>query len=370
MQLQEVTIKKKWYLVPLKANERVILVSSAIFTLIFLYFHNVINERCKCDYEIASASSIVLRKEEKYRALTGMKSDQIFSKSCYNRNRMGKITINYTVPRNFEEVEDFLASSSLLSGMEHGGLWKPRDCRLLKKIAVIVPYGKRMGQLRVFMKHIHPILQRNLIYYRIFVIEQSGIGPFNKGKIFNSGVREALKYDNFDCFILHDINMLVTNDHLPYDCAISPYFMDVKVNGSPNRSLLGKVITLTLEHYQNINGFSNRYRKCGHEAKDMYFRLYGRRYKIFRPPLEVGDFINVGQKRRLRRKCKKDARLKMVMNQSKALHDYKSTDEWIYAEGFRSVEYNLITSDKFSSFTYLTVNFDKNPVTKSTAHYT
>ena len=53
-----------------------------------------------------------------------------------------------------------------------GGSWSPKDCIPIKKVAILVPYRKRPQQLKTFLTHIHPILQRQRLDYRVFVIEQ------------------------------------------------------------------------------------------------------------------------------------------------------------------------------------------------------
>ena len=62
--------------------------------------------------------------------------------------------------------------STLKSGeVKLGGWWEP-ECVARKKVAILVPYRNRHEQLKVFLNHIHPILQRQQLHYRIFVVEQ------------------------------------------------------------------------------------------------------------------------------------------------------------------------------------------------------
>lgn len=53
-----------------------------------------------------------------------------------------------------------------------GGWWLPKDCIPKKKVAVLVPYRNRPDQLQIFLNHMHPLLQRQRLAYRIFVVEQ------------------------------------------------------------------------------------------------------------------------------------------------------------------------------------------------------
>ena len=43
---------------------------------------------------------------------------------------------------------------------------------LLLQVAVIIPYRKRYEQLKIFLRHMHPFLQRQELLYRIIVVEQ------------------------------------------------------------------------------------------------------------------------------------------------------------------------------------------------------
>ncbi len=64
--------------------------------------------------------------------------------------------------------------------LQPGGAWKPSDCRARTKLAVIVAFRDREEHLRIFLHHMHPIFQRQLLDYRIFVIEQAAGEPFNR----------------------------------------------------------------------------------------------------------------------------------------------------------------------------------------------
>ena len=53
-----------------------------------------------------------------------------------------------------------------------GGRWRPADCASRQRVAVVVPFRDRLDHLLVFLRHIHPILQRQRLEYQIFVVEQ------------------------------------------------------------------------------------------------------------------------------------------------------------------------------------------------------
>ena len=62
------------------------------------------------------------------------------------------------------------------SVVETGGKWSPSECEAWQKVAIIIPYRDRYEHLALLLRRLHPMLQRQKIFYRIFVIEQV-IGP-------------------------------------------------------------------------------------------------------------------------------------------------------------------------------------------------
>ena len=53
-----------------------------------------------------------------------------------------------------------------------GGQWQPPHCKANTRLAVIIPYRDRESHLRIMLRHLYPILQRQLADFRIFVVEQ------------------------------------------------------------------------------------------------------------------------------------------------------------------------------------------------------
>ena len=53
-----------------------------------------------------------------------------------------------------------------------GGRWSPVNCIAWQKIAIIISYKDRYEQLVLLLNRLHTILQRQMMYYQIFVIEQ------------------------------------------------------------------------------------------------------------------------------------------------------------------------------------------------------
>ena len=53
-----------------------------------------------------------------------------------------------------------------------GGRWRPSGCVARHKVAVVIPYRDRERHLAILLSHIHPILQRQQLDYRVYVVEQ------------------------------------------------------------------------------------------------------------------------------------------------------------------------------------------------------
>lgn len=114
--------------------------------------------------------------------------------------------------------------------VEKGGAWRPTKCKAVSKVAIIIPYRKREQQLKIFLRHIHPMLKRQLLDYRIMVIEQAGDTPFNRAMLFNVGYKESLKFHDFQCFIFHDVDLIPENDRNYYGCPRAPRHLSVAID--------------------------------------------------------------------------------------------------------------------------------------------
>ena len=67
-----------------------------------------------------------------------------------------------------------------------------------------------------------PILIRQNIKFKFFVINQIENGQFNRAKLLNIGFAEAAQTGEFDCFIFHDVDLVLENDKGIYSCKSNP----------------------------------------------------------------------------------------------------------------------------------------------------
>ena len=64
------------------------------------------------------------------------------------------------------------AVESRHTAVHSGGRWSPGNCSAWQKLAIIVTYRDRHEQLVLLLNRLHTLLQQQMMYYQIFVIEQ------------------------------------------------------------------------------------------------------------------------------------------------------------------------------------------------------
>jgi hypothetical protein len=94
--------------------------------------------------------------------------------------------------------------------IKSGGSWEPRDCKPRHHVAIIIPYKDRLENLNTWLFNMHPLLQRQQIAYKIFVVEQQNDQIFNKGILMNAAFIVIFKNlnESFGCLFFHDVDLL------------------------------------------------------------------------------------------------------------------------------------------------------------------
>eukprot|EP00092_Neocalanus_flemingeri_P070776 GFUD01086903.1.p1 GENE.GFUD01086903.1~~GFUD01086903.1.p1 ORF type:complete len:493 (+),score=97.72 GFUD01086903.1:144-1622(+) len=196
--------------------------------------------------------------------------------------------------RSWTEIEDDLPN------VAEGGEFLPSACDPKYSLAIILPFRNRDSQLRIFLNFIHPILMRQNIHYRIFVISQDDEETFNRAMLFNVGFSEASKMSDWDCFVFHDVDLLPEDDRNLYTCPDMPRHMSVSVNKFnyklPYKDLFGGVSALSKEHFKLVNGFSNQFWGWGGEDDDMSKRIHYHKLRITRYKPEVARYTMLKHK--------------------------------------------------------------------------
>ncbi len=109
-------------------------------------------------------------------------------------------------------------------GIKRGGGWSPSNCTSKQNVAILVPYKDRSEYLNYFLLNMHPILARQELNYKIYLVEPYGNITFNRGLLFNIGFIEANKESaaKWDCHAYHDVDLLPEDDRTLYACPPSP----------------------------------------------------------------------------------------------------------------------------------------------------
>ncbi|XP_062451384.1 beta-1,4-galactosyltransferase 3-like isoform X2 [Rhea pennata] len=184
---------------------------------------------------------------------------------------------------------------------------------------------------------------------------QVGNGTFNRAKLLNVGVREALKDEDWDCLLLHDVNLIPENDYNLYVC--DEYYpkhmasaMDKFQYNLPYKSFFGGVSALTPEHYMKMNGFPNTYWGDDGENDDIATRIQLAGMKIVRTPPHIGRYKVMDSK--------KETEIRESWRRPASRHNTRKT--W-KDDGMNSLEFKLLFRKKHPLYTNITVDIGYVP---------
>ncbi|XP_013400803.1 beta-1,4-N-acetylgalactosaminyltransferase bre-4 [Lingula anatina] len=225
------------------------------------------------------------------------------------------------------------------------GEWKPSKCKSRHKVAIIIPYRDRLQHLKMQLRYLHPLLQRQLVHYRLFVVEQAGVGTWNKGRVMNAGFLEAAKLFDFQCVIFHDVDLVPEDDRNTYKCHPLPLHMSSAPSQDKYRTrytfLVGGVMNFPREDFLKLNGYSNEFWGWGGEDDDMAQRLKASAKGFERVPTDMGRYtslIHGGRDKNPRRIA--------------LLQDSKKRQA---KDGVSSLPYRLLSSTNAKLYTHLLV---------------
>jgi hypothetical protein len=198
--------------------------------------------------------------------------------------------INYDPFKSNVQLERHLFGS-----LKVGGIFTPQfttkaPCNeeSIDFVVFIVTFTRnRTDNLALFLINMHNYLQKAeyLFKYKIVVVEQlrTQTGMFNKGRLYNSAVKyiidqQPLEEEIVDCIVLHDVDLIPSADSFmlgeygDYRCRQMPWHLSQKVRHLNDYKdhvylgfLSGGILSLRLEHFIDVNGFSNRFFNWGGE---------------------------------------------------------------------------------------------------------
>uniref|UniRef100_H2Y8B9 Galactosyltransferase N-terminal domain-containing protein n=1 Tax=Ciona savignyi TaxID=51511 RepID=H2Y8B9_CIOSA len=178
-----------------------------------------------------------------------------------------------------------------------GGSFKPTGVTPRAKLAVIIPFRNRHLHLRMLMHYLHPVLRSQRFEYRIYVINQTNEGVFNKGSLMNVGYLEALKHDNYDCYVFHDVDLLPEEYRCLYTCGNDVRHISTGISKFgykiPVGVTVGGISAFTRRQMALVNGWSNEFYGWGGEDDDMSIRIAAVGLKIRRPSPTLCKFTSL-----------------------------------------------------------------------------
>ena len=145
-----------------------------------------------------------------------------------------------------EVLSDITPSTE--SEQQHlGDNWGPH------KLAVLVPFRGRYEELLEFAPHIHKFLNRQKINHDIWVINQDDHFRFNRATLLNVG--HILSRPTCDYLVMHDVDLLPTNDNLSYAYPEKGPFHVSSPELHPlyhYKTFIGGIFIMTKEQYERV----------------------------------------------------------------------------------------------------------------------
>ncbi|KAK6633798.1 hypothetical protein RUM44_004405 [Polyplax serrata] len=239
----------------------------------------------------------------------------------------------------------------VVSTLRKGGWWEPSTCLARHSVAIVIPYKDRWRHLTTLLNYLLPLLQRQQLRFKLFVVEQYGNETFNKGVIMNAGFKEAIKEELYHCFIFHDVDLIPENDYNMYTCPEMPRHLSIAVNEFhyklPYVDLVGGAFAIRTDHFFRVNGFSNFFWGWGGEDDDMGIRISQVGLNVIRPLPNVGRYTMI---KHVKRKPSE------VLIRRRLLFTARKRFRF---EGLNSVQYKLIKKIEYPWFTNILVDIGK-----------
>ncbi|XP_020913638.1 beta-1,4-galactosyltransferase 7 [Exaiptasia diaphana] len=98
---------------------------------------------------------------------------------------------------------------------------------------------------------------------------------FNRASLLNVGFLAARK-DNCDYIVMHDVDLLPLNNKLFYGFPEKGPFHISAPHLHPKyhyRTFVGGILMMSVEHFEKVNGLSNKFWGWGREDDELYQRI-------------------------------------------------------------------------------------------------
>lgn len=152
------------------------------------------------------------------------------------------------------------------------------------KLAILVPFRDRFDELLQFAPHMTGFLNRQRIPHHIFVLNQVDRYRFNRASLINAGF--LYTHRDYDYVAMHDVDLLPLNDNLHYDYPVDGPLHIAAPTLHPKyhyKTFVGGILLVRREHFELMNGMSNRYWGWGLEDDEFYVRIKDAHLPVHRP---------------------------------------------------------------------------------------
>jgi len=257
---------------------------------------------------------------------------------------VGKLAVSFDEePPTFEELEKRFPE------IQPGGYFKPK-CKTEHKNAIILPYRNRERHLRWFLNYLHPMLMRQNVEYRIYIVNQAGMGQFNRAKLLNIGYVESQHDIQWRCFTFHDVDLIPEDDRILYTCPFNnPRHLSRGVDKFkyvlPYADIFGGASQLTKEQFVRVNGYPNRYYGWGGEDDEMAYRINNAGFKKIRYPASIARY-----------KMIRHSRDKGNEPNPKRIKELNSWKKYLKTDGLNSLTYKVLETTEHKLYTNITVD--------------
>ncbi|KAJ6629956.1 Beta-1,4-galactosyltransferase 7 [Pseudolycoriella hygida] len=153
-----------------------------------------------------------------------------------------------------------------------------------KKLAILVPFRDRFEELLTFAPHMTTFLNNQNIPHQIFVLNQVDRYRFNRASLINVGF--LYTKNQYDYIAMHDVDLLPINEQLLYEYPEHGPFHVASPDLHPKyhyQTFVGGILLVKREHFQQMNGMSNKYWGWGLEDDEFYVRIKDAGLRVSRP---------------------------------------------------------------------------------------
>jgi len=287
-----------------------------------------------------------IMKTLKNAALTSMIVNNNKKENCKMEKLVGRSVVN------LNNVKLDWLHENELPFVRQGGWYAPTECRERQSTAIIIPFRNREPHLPIFLRQLHPLLKRQQLHYRIFIIEQTDNSQFNRGKLINVGFNISRELFPYNCFVFHDVDLVPEDDRIDYGCKHSPTHLTVAIDVRGYKLTYAKYFggaeMFTKADYEKVNGYSNSFWYWGGEDDNLLVRTKQNKMRIHRQPVDIARYTAIKHtpsKERLPIAEKEKFRFKS--------NPYNKKD------GLNTLQYELMDVKEYPLYTHVKVNLRK-----------